>query len=165
MHVSSECMCPHYFVAQLTNVARMKSPLPVTSYHSCHGISLFVIVPVFWGENNEQHLSEAAIPSLSCPRLYPDPAMPPCWAHLAPGLGLFVYLAQRMTLCRGEWKVVAAPDPTSHPSFCWMPGHWGCDDWITHIYSQPDKWTGTQVFEQIDFTHRETTLTHTVKQS
>lgn len=132
----SVCVCS--YVAELTNVAglaEMKSPLPVTPYPSCHGISLFVIVPVFWVENNDQHLSEACHPFLSCPRLYPDLAMPPRWAHLARRPGLFVCLAQSMTLCCWDGKVVAAPDLTSHPSFCLMPGHWGSDDWkhtLTH---------------------------------
>lgn len=133
------CPCVSCCVAELTNVAElagMKSPLPVTPYPSCHGISLFVIVPVFWVENNDQHLSGACHPFLSCPKLYPDLAMPPCWAHLARRPGLFVCPAQSMTLCRGDGEVAAAPDLTSHPSFCLMPGHWGCDDWITHIYSQ-----------------------------
>lgn len=164
------CSC----VAELTNVAGlagMKSPLPVTPYPNCHGIFLFVIVPVFWVENNDQHLSEACHPLLSYPRLYPDLEMPPRWAHLARRPSLFVCLAQSMTLCREDGKVVAAPDLTSHPSFCLMPGHWGCDDWITHIYSQLDKWASTHIFQHIDFqthtyTHtKETTLTHTVKQT
>lgn len=159
------CPCVCSCVAVLTNVARlawMKSPLPVTSYPSCHGISLFVIVPVFWVENNDQHLSEACHPSLSCPRLYSDLAMPPRWAHPARRPGLFVCLAQSMTLCRGDGKVVAAPDLTSHPSFCLMPGHWGCDDWITHIYSQLDKWACTHThISTHGFTH---THTHTHKE-
>ncbi|KAI4830624.1 hypothetical protein KUCAC02_002243, partial [Chaenocephalus aceratus] len=41
------------------------------------------------------------------------------------GPGLFVCLAQRMTPCHGDGEVTAAPDLTSHPSFCLMPGHWG----------------------------------------
>ncbi len=162
------CSCLCSCVAELTNVAGMKSPLPVTPYPNCHGISLFVIVPVFWVENNDQHLSEACHPLLSCPRLYPDLEMPPRWAHLARRPGLFVCPAQSMTLCRGDGKVVAAPDLTSHPSFCLMPGHWGCDDWITHTYSQLDKWAYTHIFQHRfpnTHTRKETTLTHTVRQT
>lgn len=106
-----------------------------------------------------------AIPSCPVPGLYPDLAMPPRWAHLAQRPGLFVCLAQSMTPCRGDGKVVAAPDLTSHPSFCLMPGHWGCDDWITHIYPQLDKWAW--VFQHIYIhTHmKKNTLTHTVMQT
>ncbi|KAK5873657.1 hypothetical protein PBY51_018680 [Eleginops maclovinus] len=81
--------------------------------------------------------------------IYQGPAIPSCpvpgesltWqCHPAEptmpgGPGLFVCLAQRMTPCHGDGKVTAAPDLTSHPSFCLMPGHWGCDDWITHMNS------------------------------
>lgn len=81
-----------------------------------------------------------AIIIVSCPSLYPDLVMPPpLSAHLARGPGLFVCLAQRMTPRHGDGEVVAAPDPTSHPSFCLVPGHWGYDDWITHIWPQLDK--------------------------
>lgn len=111
--------------------------------------SLFVIVTVFWVENNDQHLSEACHLFLSCPRLYSDLAMPPCWAHLArrPALVCLPCLKYDTALPGG--KVVAAPDLTSHPSFCLMPDHWGCDDW-KHIYSQYNKGACRRVFLQIN---------------
>lgn len=121
-------------------LAGMKSFLPVTPYPSCHGVSLLVIIQAFRGKtNNEQHLSEPCHPIVFCPRLYRDLAMPSCWAHFARGPDMFVCFAQRMTRSWGDEKVVAAPDLTSHPSFCLMPVPQSCDDWETHIFSKVSK--------------------------
>lgn len=96
--------------------------------------------PSFQGEkNNEQHLSEPCHPIVFCPSLCRDLAMPSCWAHFARGPDMFVCFAQRMTRSWGYEKVVAAPDLTSHPSFCLMPVPQSCDDWKTHIFSQVSK--------------------------
>lgn len=79
--------------------------------------------------------------------IYQTPAIPSCpvpgntltWQchpaeHTLPaGQNCLFAFAQSLTLCCGDGEVTTAPDLTSHPSFCLMPGCCGCDE--KHICS------------------------------
>lgn len=91
------CVCyyvPTYFyVAYSTKVPVLWKPSPDLLLQLPW--YLLYLYQFFWVENNEQHLSDACHPFLSCSGQYPDLAMPPCWAHPARRPGLFVCLCPK----------------------------------------------------------------------
>lgn len=78
----------------------------------------------------------------------------PRWAHLARRPDLFVCPARSVTPGCQDGEVAAAPDLTSHPSFCLMPGHRGGDVW-------KHKFTPTEINERVHVSFSSSIHTHT----
>lgn len=106
--------------------------LPLTSYSSCHGI--FCICTSFSGLKIMSSIYQTpAIPSCPVPGNTLTWQCHPAEHTLPAGQDCLFAFAQSLTLCCGDEEVATAPDLTSHPSFCLVPGCCGCDE--KHICS------------------------------